>query len=104
MVAGDRPKVFMDKKDNAYLVYNGSWSRGVFHPRGNLTIAAATADSKWKDWKIIHTGKGPFLNEMLGDLYRWRKDGILSIMVQESPKEAHEPTPLRVLDFHVERR
>jgi len=102
MVAGNRPKVFMDEADNAYLVFNNAWGRGVFFPKGNLTIAAATAHSRWKDWTIIHTEKGPFLNEMVGDLYRWKKDGILSIMVQESPNEVHEPTPLRVLDFHIQ--
>ena len=26
-------------------------------------------------------------------------DGILSVMVQQSPTKAHEPTPLRILDF-----
>jgi len=100
--AGNRPKLFIDPQDNAYLIYCDAWSRGVFFPRGDLIIVAATAESKWKDWKIIHAEKGPFLNEMLGDVYRWRSQGVLSIMVQESPQEAHQPTPLRVLDFHIE--
>jgi len=99
--AGNRPKLFMDKADNAYLVYNDSWSRGISSLDGNLIIAAATASSRWKDWKIIHTEKGPFAGEMLGDPYRWKSEGVLSIMVQESPNKAHEPTALRILDFSL---
>ncbi len=99
MVAGNRPKLFMDKEDNAYLVYSDAWSHGIFFPKGSLIIAAATADSRWKDWKIIHTEKGPYLNEMLGDVYRWKSKGVLSVMAQESPKEVHKPTALRVIDF-----
>ena len=99
LVAGNRPKLFMDKTDNAYLVYCDAWSRGIFSLEGKLIIAAATADSKWTDWKIIHTEKGPFFNEMLGDVYRWKRQGVLSVMVQESPEEVHEPTALRIIDF-----
>jgi len=103
MIAGDRPKLFLNKEDNAYLVYNDSWSQGVFHAKGSLAIAAATADAKWKDWKVVHTEQGPFVNEMLGDVYRWKSEGVLSIMVQQSPNEVYQPTPLRVLDFHFQR-
>lgn len=39
------------------------------------------------------------MNEMLGDRYRWTRERILSVMVQESPRQAHQPTPLRILDF-----
>jgi hypothetical protein len=71
----------------------------VFLLAGDLVIAAATANSKWTDWRVIHVERGPFVNEMLGDPYRWKQEGILSVMVQESPKEVHQPTPLRLLDF-----
>jgi hypothetical protein len=91
----------MDPADNAYLVYCDAWSREIFSLDGKLIIAAATADSRWTDWKIIHTEKGPFFNEMLGDVYRWKSQGVLSIMVQQSPKQAHEPTPLRIIDFSL---
>jgi hypothetical protein len=65
-------------------------------------IMEATSKANWKDWKTRHVEKGPFVNEMLGDYYRWKRDKILSVMVQESPKEAHEATPLRILDFAFE--
>ncbi len=89
-VSGNRPKVFMDTEDNAFLIYAA---------HDDLVIAAATATSKWTDWAIVHVEKGPFVNEMLGDRYRWREEGILSIVVQESPTNPHDSTPLRVLDF-----
>ncbi len=73
----------------------------VFFSGGDLLVAAATAQSQWTDWRVIHVEKGPFLNEMLADPYRWRSEGVLSVMVQQSPKENHQSTPLRVLDFAV---
>jgi hypothetical protein len=105
--AGNRPKIFMDNCDNAYIIYSAKrqpakLADGHLHSAGDLVIAAATAASMWKDWKVIHLEKGPFVNEMLGDLYRWKKEGILSVMVQESPKRTHEATPLRILDFSFE--
>ncbi|UCG56473.1 MAG: hypothetical protein JSU70_16620 [Phycisphaerales bacterium] len=48
--------------------------------------------------------KGPFVNEMLGDLYRWRMEAVLSVMVRESPKKAHQAAPLRILDFSIEQK
>jgi len=33
-VAGTRPKIFVDKHDNAYVVYADSWDRGFFFPEG----------------------------------------------------------------------
>ena len=93
-VPGNRPKVFVDKEDNAFLIYAAN---------GDLVIAAATAASKWTDWAVVHVEKGPFVNEMLGDPYRWRQEGILSVLVQESPENPHDPTPLRILDFGFSR-
>lgn len=105
-VAGNRPKLFFDKHDNAVLIFNG-WrmaeddvdGRGVFFVTGDLIIMGATAAAKWADWKVIHVEKGPFVNEMLGDPYRWLDEGVLSILVQQSPGKSRQPTPLRVLDF-----
>lgn len=103
-VAGNRPKVFLDRHDNAYVIYAARQSTadladGHLHVAGDLVILAATAASGWKDWQIMHVEKGPFVNEMLGDIYRWKKDAVLSVMVQESPRTAHQPTPLRILDY-----
>ncbi|MDP6633700.1 MAG: BNR repeat-containing protein [Phycisphaerae bacterium] len=101
-VAGTRPKIFIDGRDNAYVIFSNSWSRGIFYPKGSMLIAAATSRSEWKDWKILHVEKGPFGNEMIMDFHRWKQDGILSVMAQGSPEKAHAPTPLRILDFTVE--
>ena len=90
-VAGDRPKVFLDSEDNAYL---------IFQKGGHLVIMGASASTSWKDWSVLHTEKGPFINEMLGDDYRWKKSGVLSVMVLESPK-TYEPTALRIIDFEL---
>jgi hypothetical protein len=103
-VAGTRAKIFLDKDDNAYVVYSDSWRRGLFLPKGSLYIMAATSQAKWQDWRVIHVEEGPFVNEMLGDPYRWRKHGILSIMVQGSPDSPHEATPLGILDFTLEQQ
>jgi len=108
-VSGNRPKIFIDKFDNAYIIYgmrrqSVKLADGHLHSAGDLVIAAATAASKWKDWQVIHIEKGPFINEMLGDLYRWKKESTLSVMAQQSPTKAHEPTPLRILDFSFKKK
>lgn len=101
MVAGNRPKLFMDARDNAYLIYRNAPGKRVLFTRGSLAIAGATAKTKWRDWRIIHMEKDLFFNEMLGDLYRWKASGILSVVVQAPPKKVHAPSALRVLDFRV---
>ena len=102
-VAGTVPKVFIDKEDNAYLIYGAKKSPDipmVMHSLDhNCTIAAASAKSKWTDWKVIHVEKGTFFSDVMGDPYRWKKEGVLSIIVQDSPKENAAPTALRILDF-----
>jgi len=104
-VSGNIPKLFMDEDDNAYLIYGGA-NYGTpikFHDVDhNITIAAATSKSKWTDWKVIHVETGTFFSDALGDLYRWKKEGVLSVIVQESPREVGAPTPLRILDFSLE--
>ena len=70
--------------------------------KSDLIIAVATAAKKWTDWKIVHAVKGPFVNEMLGDFYRWQSEGILSVMVQDFPDEVHKPSSLQVIDFIVQ--
>ncbi len=108
-VAGNRPKVFIDADDNAYVIcgVRGSGATladGHLHREGDLVIAGATAASNWGDWRILHREKGPFVNEMLGDLHRWKSEAVLSVMVQESPEKAHEPTALRILDYAIKTR
>jgi len=103
---GNRPKVFIDSNDNAWVIYatrnpGEKLPDGHLHRRGNLTIAAATAAANWTDWQIVHTEPGPFVNEILADPCRWATETILSVMVQQSPAQAHEATALRILDFTV---
>jgi hypothetical protein len=101
-VAGDRPKLFIDRNNNIFLIHSAEMpieNNNFSADQGDLVIAYATGISKWTDWKIVHVEKGPFVNEMLGDVYRWKEDGILSVMVQEMPIEKLKPTPLRILDF-----
>jgi hypothetical protein len=97
--SGTRPKLFIDRNDNAYLIHTDADRRELGVRRGDLKIMAATAAAEWKDWMVIHVEKGPFVNEMVGDVYRWRQEEILSIMVQEMPATPHDPTALRVVDF-----
>jgi hypothetical protein len=92
-VSGSRPKLFIDEKDNTYLLYE---------KEGNLEIASASSKAGYSDWRVVHVEQGPFVNEMLGDPYRWTQEGILSVMVQDSPENPSEPTPLRILDFQIE--
>lgn len=106
---GSRPKIFVDRDDNAYMIYGARSDLGEPAEKarplnGDLVFVAATSASNWTDWKIVHRESGPFVNEMLGDLYRWKADGVLSVMVQESPKNKHDATALRILDFTIEGR
>jgi hypothetical protein len=104
-VAGSRPKLFFDKQDNALMIFNRRRPEGklddrsVFFDQGVLVIMAATAASQWSDWQVVHRERGPFVNEMLGDPYRWQEEGVLSVLVQESPAKPRDPTALRILDF-----
>jgi len=103
-VAGNRPKLFIDKEDNAYLIFSDTRdSRDLDPSRGNLKIMAATPEERWKDWRVIHVERGPFCNEMLGDYYRWQQEEILSVIVQELPEKPHQATSLRILEFVIGR-
>jgi len=104
-IAGNRPKVFMDRNDNAWLIWGAKQQTAMWYGLGSfskadLMIAAATATSGWTDWQTVHVERGPFANEMLGDKSRWKYDGVLSVIVQESA-ESQAPAALRILDFHV---
>ena len=91
-VSGTRPKLFMDGSNNALLVYQKA---------GNLEMAAATENSRYTAWRVIFTEPGPFVNEMLGDPYRWEREGVLSVLVQTTPENPEDPTPLRILDYKI---
>jgi hypothetical protein len=60
----------VDKKDNLYLIFGrelviDEMRKGVYFKKGDLVIMASTAKANWKDWEVIHTEKGTFMNEML---------------------------------------
>ncbi|WP_418262530.1 BNR repeat-containing protein [Flavobacterium faecale] len=105
MVVGNRPKIFTDKKDNLIMIYAGTADKvqkGKKINNEDLIIAVATAKNNWQDWHIAHTVKGPFMNDMLADIYRWKKEAVLSIMLQEEPTEIRKPSPLKVVDLEIE--
>ena len=81
-VAGNRSKLFSDRKDNLLLIFRDGEQQARSkqlllegNPKGNLVIMAASAASGWSDWRIVHTEPGPFVNEMLGDTTRWAQEG-----------------------------
>lgn len=99
---GNRPKLFVDQKDNLIMIFAGAGKPSKKNRKlvkRPLVIAMATAKSNWQDWQIVHREMGPFFNEMLADVYRWETEGILSIMVQETPRKISQPSALKVLDF-----
>jgi hypothetical protein len=103
---GSRPKLFIRSNGDAFLIYQSRQTEnptdgGIYFTDGDLTIQAATAANQWTDWQIIHTESGYFLNEMLGDYYRFEQDGTLSIMVQQTPSSVGGYSTLRILDFSL---
>jgi hypothetical protein len=104
---GSRPKLFIRSNGDAFLIYQSRITEnptdtGIYFIDGDLTICGATAESLWTDWQIIHVEPGLFLNEVLGDPYRFQEEEILSVMVQETPSTIGQSTPLRILDFALE--
>ena len=110
VLAAENMMKSLDRQDNALLIFNSRQSgarldgRFVYFDQGVLIIMAATAASRWSDWQVIHLERGPWMNEMLGDPYRWQEEGVLSVLVQASPAQPREPTALRILDFAFVRK
>lgn len=107
MAVGNRPKIFTDKNDNLIMIYCGTTNkkikgRSTAVDGEDLIIAVATAKNNWQDWHIAHSLKGPFMNDMLADMYRWKNEGVLSIMMQDEPTENKKPSALKVVDLSVE--
>ena len=103
---GNRPKMFFDRNDNAYVLFMvnrdpAKRQSDLYFLDGELRIAAASAASKWTDWKIIYQDPGHYMNEPLIDLPRLKEDGVLSVMVQDMAKSPRKSTPLRILDFRL---
>jgi hypothetical protein len=103
---GSRPKLFIRSNGDAFLIYQSRRNvvptdTGIYFTDGDLTIQAATAATQWTDWQTIHVEPGLFLNEMLGDPYRFQQEEVLSVMVQQSPSSIGQSTPLRIIDFSL---
>lgn len=105
---GNRAKILLDSNGNAYAIYmlnqTDKWDWQIYFAHGELVIATASAENGWADWKVIHREAGPFLNEAHFDGTRWETDGVLSVFVQDSPEKPHDATPLRILDFQIDRK
>ena len=104
MAVGNRPKIFADKNDNLIIIYCGTTDKTIKGKSSkadgeDLIVAVATKNNYWQDWHIAHSVKGPFMNDMLGDVYRWKNEGVLSIMLQDKPKNNRQPSSLRVVDL-----
>lgn len=102
---GSRPKIFIRDNGDAFVIYQAWQSANlsgtdIYIDDGDLVIQAATAANQWTDWQIIRVEDGPFISEALADPYRF-EDGILSVMMQDSPSSNGDSTPLRVLDFQL---
>lgn len=80
------------------VVLGGSGSGGTL-----IESTGSTADTgphhRWATGTLWNVVEGPFLNDMLGDVYRWKNDGILSVIVQNTPKGIREPRSLKVVDL-----
>jgi rhamnogalacturonyl hydrolase YesR len=103
-VAGSRPRLFVDDNDNLLMIYNRpdtgeTMEHGLYFTRGDLVIVAASAAKKWQDWHVVAQENGPFINEMLADPTRWKTEKVLSVVVQETPKDIGAPSPLHVIDY-----
>ena len=93
---GSRPQLWFDSADNAYAIAVGD----RFNESEYLSVLAASAKSKWTDWKEIHREKGPFTGQPQVD--RYAKANVLSVYVQEAPKAAGvTESPLRVMTFRA---
>ena len=106
MAVGNRPKIFTDKNDNLIMIYCGTTNttikgRSSDVDGADLIVAVATAKNNWQDWHIAHAVKGPFMNDMLADIYRWKKEPILSVMLQDQPTEVRKPSALQVVDLSI---
>jgi uncharacterized protein (DUF2249 family) len=96
---GSRPQLWFDAADNAYLVFVGD----RFNPSPYLSIAMATAGSRWQDWKVVHREPGPFTGQPRID--RYNEPGLLSVYIQEEPKEPKSTaSALRVITFEARKQ
>jgi len=87
---GVRPRLVSDSEGNLVLVCRGQED-------GRLRVVSARRSSGWSDWTLEYATDTVFGNEPLVDLARWRKDGLLSIYLQDKAAEPGRPSALRVV-------
>ncbi|MCR2804709.1 BNR-4 repeat-containing protein [Paenibacillus soyae] len=106
---GSNSPVLLADNGDAYFVYiSKSYTYTKIEDRkfgqGKLRIARATAASNYTDWNIIYTDNSlPGLAEGLRiDADRFKKDGIISVFVQENPKTMlGEATKVRIIEYGI---
>ncbi len=107
---GSRAKIAFDKDDNLIMVYTvknakDPRDKGFHYTRGTLIIATASADKLWRDWKVVYQEEGlSLLGDPLIDNRRMASEGMFSVYVQETPASSGAPSPLRVLEYKVEKK
>jgi putative BNR repeat neuraminidase len=88
MNSTQRSQLLLDAHDNAYVVM----------PFGR--IAAASAESDWSDWTMLHEEDLGAFGEVVLDYHRVATDGVLSFLYQEA-SSGTTPSPLHVIDFQL---
>ncbi len=94
-----RPKIYFDEDDTAIAIYNVGGS--TYYSGSTLVIAAATKASNWTDWKIIRSDYGPYITEAQADPELIKINGILSVVMQNSPTSSMQATSIHSLDYQL---
>ena len=104
---GSRPKIAYDENGNVFAAFTSPGiaradSRNYLDP-GGLVIAGATAASNYSDWSILFHDTTLREGEPLVDQQRLLRDGILSVMIQDTnfARTGIAISNLRVFDFAV---
>ena len=104
---GSRPKIAYDENGNVFAAFTSPGiaradSRNYLDP-GGLVIAGATAASNYSDWSILFHDTTLYEGEPLVDQQRLLRDGILSVMIQDTnfARTGIAISNLRVFDFAV---
>jgi hypothetical protein len=85
-----RTKLLFDNHDNAFLILP------------DARIAAATADSGWRDWRLVFAAEDvDNVSELIYDRHRLHHDGVLSVAYQETSATPNAPSAFRVADFRL---
>jgi hypothetical protein len=103
---GARPRIALDRHDNAYAVFIRETMRDRRFPPAQtptLVVCRATAASGWTDWSPWFEIDEPFMGDPAVDAVRLLEQGVLSIVAQIRGDEAGNPSPLKVIEVAVPR-